>query len=68
MDNKETRIKKQVSSLEIKYSTEDFKNNAEALGYEREVVAGALFNCKDKEITKKEFEERVKKFLGKKVQ
>ncbi len=68
MANKESTIKVKVDNIEIKYSLEDFKNKAEALGYEREVVAGALFNCKEKQISKIEFENRVKSFLGKKVE
>lgn len=42
----ETSNKKTVSKQEEKYSKEDFLKNSEALGYEKMVVAGALFNCK----------------------
>ncbi|APH24209.1 hypothetical protein CF088_05225 [Clostridium botulinum] len=43
--------------------------NCEALtGYRKEVAVGATFNCGKEEMTKKEFEGRIKKFLGKKVE
>lgn len=67
MANKESTTKVKVDNIEIKYSLEDFKNNAETLGYEREVVAGALFNCKEKEITKTQFKKLVEEFLKRKV-
>lgn len=51
-----------------KYPIEDFIKNCEALGCSKEVVAGALFNCTKDEITKAEFEGRIKNFLGKKVE
>lgn len=50
-----------------KYPIEDFKINCEALGYSKEVVAGALFDCKENEITKTEFKKRVTNFLERKV-
>ncbi|GAA0115736.1 hypothetical protein [Clostridium senegalense] len=65
---KETTVEVKTTKIETKYSIEDFINNCEALGYRREVVAGALFNSKDKEITRDEFEKKVKEFLGKKVE
>ncbi|WP_010295884.1 hypothetical protein [Clostridium senegalense] len=65
---KETTVEVKTTKVETKYSIEDFLNNCEALGYKREVVAGALFNSKEKEFTKSEFQEKVKEFLGKKVQ
>ncbi|EGT5272748.1 hypothetical protein KWL13_014285 [Clostridioides difficile] len=61
--NKKTNISKQ----EEKYSKEDFLKNSEALGYKKEVVAGALFNCKKKELTKVEFEKLIKDFLEREV-
>jgi len=65
---KEIIVETKVTKTETKYSIEDFINNCEALGYRREVVAGALFNSKEKEFTKSEFEKKVKEFLGKKVE
>lgn len=65
---KETIVEEKTTKIETKYPIEDFIKNSKALGYRREVVAGALFNLKDKEITKDEFEKRVKEFLGKKVE
>jgi len=64
---KETAVEEKATKIETKYPIEDFIKNSEALGYRREVVAGALFNSKEKEFTKSEFEEKVKEFLGKKV-
>ncbi|UDN56928.1 hypothetical protein [Clostridioides sp. ES-S-0010-02] len=61
--NKKTNISKQ----EEKYSKEDFLKNSEALGYKKEVVAGALFNCKKEELTKSEFEKAIKEFLEREV-
>lgn len=52
---------------EITYPINDFIESAEALGYRKEVVAGALFNCEKTELTKEEFQEIVKKFLEKRV-
>lgn len=53
---------------EVTYKLEDFIENAKALGYKKEVVIGALFNCKKIEMTKSEFEDTIKNFLGKKVE
>ncbi|MGX8126256.1 hypothetical protein ACWTV9_08365 [Clostridioides difficile] len=61
--NKKTNISKQ----EEKYSKEDFLKNSEALGYKKEVVAGALFNCKKDELTRVEFEKLIKDFLEREV-
>lgn len=68
---KETKvIKKEIETKPIqedKFLIEDFVSNCEALGYSKEVVAGALFNCKNKELSKTEFEKIVKEFLNKEV-
>ncbi|MFL8675144.1 hypothetical protein [Clostridioides sp. GD02404] len=61
--NKKTNVSKQ----EEKYSKEDFLKNSEALGYKKEVVAGALFNCKKDELTKVEFDKLIKDFLEREV-
>lgn len=53
---------------EQKYKIQDFMDNSEALGYKKEVVAGALFDCKKDQITKTEFEGRIKNFLKRKVE
>lgn len=63
----ETSNKKTVSKQEEKYLKEDFLKNSEALGYEKMVVAGALFNCKKEELTKAEFEKLIKNFLEREV-
>ena len=49
------------------YDVQDLIDNCKALGYRREVVAGALLGCKKIEMTKTEFEATIKIFLGKKV-
>ncbi|HEK5077695.1 TPA: hypothetical protein SOL80_000135 [Clostridioides difficile] len=61
--NKKTNVSKQ----EEKYLKNDFLKNSEALGYKKEVVAGALFNCKKEELTKAEFEKAIKEFLEREV-
>ncbi|ANT45080.1 TPA: hypothetical protein SOL98_001209 [Clostridioides difficile] len=64
----ETNNKKiNVSKQEEKYLKSDFIENSEALGYKKEVVAGALFNCKKEELTKSEFEKAIKEFLEREV-
>lgn len=51
------------------YPVQDLIENCEVLtGYKKEVAVGALFNCEKEVMTKKEFEGRIKNFLGKKVQ
>ncbi|MDS1004931.1 hypothetical protein P9J83_15715 [Clostridium sporogenes] len=51
------------------YPVQDLIENCEALtGYRKEVAVGATFNCGKKGMTKKEFEGRIKNFLGKKVE
>ncbi|AQR95565.1 hypothetical protein [Clostridium saccharoperbutylacetonicum] len=52
---------------EITYPINDFIESAEALGYRKEVVSGALFNCEKTELTKEEFQTIVKNFLEKRV-
>lgn len=53
---------------EDKYPIEDFIVNCEALGYRKEVAIGALFNCNEKELSKKEFKTLVNNFLNREVQ
>jgi hypothetical protein len=51
------------------YPVQDLINACEALtGYKKEVAVGALFNCGKEEMSKKEFEGRIKNFLGRKVE
>ncbi|WP_315076189.1 hypothetical protein [uncultured Clostridium sp.] len=49
------------------YPIQTFVDNAEALGYNKVIVTGALSICNKNEISKSEFEKIVKDFLGKKV-
>ncbi|WP_275297167.1 hypothetical protein [Clostridium sp. YIM B02569] len=69
-NNKEETIvaSQTIINDEPTYSIQEFIDNSKALGYKKEVVAGALFNCKKSELTKTEFEAMVKEFLGKKVE
>ncbi|BDR81022.1 hypothetical protein [Clostridium tetani] len=63
MDEETNLIKEEL------YLIKDLMENCEALtGYRKEVAVGALFNCGKEEMTKKEFEGRIKNFLGKKVE
>lgn len=57
-----------LTSKEEVYGIQDFTNNCKALGYRKEVISGALFNCEKTKMTKTELKERIKKFLGKKVE
>lgn len=56
-----TTVKEEV--YQVSYLIE----NCKALGYKKEVVTGALFNCEKTQMTKTEFETIIKNFLGKKV-
>jgi len=47
-----TEPAKQPVQTEMKYSLQDLINNAKALGYKKEVVAGAFFNATVSEMTK----------------
>ena len=49
------------------YKVKDLINNCKALGYKKEVVVGALFNCEKTEMTKLEFKNTIEIFLRKKV-
>lgn len=60
-------VKNEKEQIESTFKKEKFINNAKALGYERYVVAGALFDIEKDELTKSEFAIIMKKFLGKKV-
>lgn len=51
------------------YPIQELIENCEALtGYKKEVAVGALFDCSKEEMSKKEFEGRIKNFLVKKVE
>ena len=57
-----------VNNVEIKYPIEDLIENSKALtGSSKAAAVGALFNCKEKELTKDNFKKIIKDFLGKKV-
>ncbi len=57
----------QTTKQEELYDIQDLIANSKALGYRKEVVTGALFNCEKKQMSKSELDEAIKKFLGKKV-
>lgn len=70
MDDNETAVKNKVTNAvqEEKFSVQDLKNNCEALGYKREIVAGAFLDCKEIEMTKTQFKETIIQFMKKKVE
>ncbi|WP_315074511.1 hypothetical protein [uncultured Clostridium sp.] len=57
----------QTTKQEELYDIQDLIANSKALGYRKEVVTGALFNCEKTQMSKSELDENIKKFLGKKV-
>lgn len=66
--------KKNFQEIEVRYKDNEptfpaqkFIDNSKSLGYDKYVVVGALSNCDKTELTKEEFKELIKKFLGKKV-
>lgn len=63
-----TTINKTNVVNEIAYPIQTFIDNAEALGYNKVIVTGALFNYKETELSKTKFIKIVKEFLGKKVE
>jgi len=67
MSDKKT-TKSAPKATEHKYPISELLSNSKAItGYRPEVAAGALFNCKDKELTKEEFKTKVNGFLKAKV-
>lgn len=65
----EITVEKQETKIqEPTYTVQEYKDNSKALGYSKEVVEGALFNCEKSELTRTEFETLIKNFLGKKVE
>lgn len=69
VDNtKQSKTEQEESKVaEETYPIKNLIDNCKALGYKKEVVVGALFNCEKTEMTKTEFETIIKNFLGKKV-
>lgn len=65
--NQEENVMAASTVQEETYDLQDLIDNCKALGYRREVVAGALFGSEKTEMTKTEFETTIKNFLGKKV-
>ena len=55
------------SNNEEKFSQQQYLDNAKALGHSAIAVRGAFFNCEKKELSKTEFDNLMKDFLGKKV-
>lgn len=67
VETKETPTKPTVSP-DYKYPVSQLLDNCEVLtGYKKEVGEGALFETKEKELTKKEFHKKVNEFLKKEV-
>ncbi|AOY77192.1 hypothetical protein [Clostridium formicaceticum] len=66
-DTKKT-TKSAPKPTEHKYPVEELLLNSKAItGYRTEIAAGALFNCKEKEMSKEDFNTKVNQFLKKKV-
>jgi hypothetical protein len=63
-----TVAKQETKAKDPTYSVQEYKDNSKALGYSKEVVEGALFNCEKSELTNAEFEILIENFLGKKVE
>lgn len=63
-----TVAKEEKKFQEPTYTIQEYIDNSKALGYTKEVVAGALFNYEKSELTRTEFERLIKNFLGKKVE
>lgn len=63
----ETVAETNKAATEETYNTQYLIDNCKALGYKKEVVAGALFNCEKTEMTKTEFISLIENFLGKEV-
>lgn len=57
------KITKKDNLVEEKYDTQELIDNCKALGYNKAIVAGALFDCKKTEMTKTEFKVTIDKFL-----
>ena len=67
MSDKKT-TKSAPKATEHKYPIGELLSNSKAItGYRPEVAAGALFNCKEKEMSKEDFNTKVDQFLKKKV-
>lgn len=60
-------VAQQTAKQEELYDIQDLIANSKALGYRKEVVTGALFNCEKTQMSKSELDGAIKKFLGKKV-
>lgn len=57
-----------TTKLGVKYPIEELIKNTKALtGHKREVAVGALFDCKEKELTKDDFKKLIDAFLKRKV-
>ncbi len=54
----------EINNVDIKYPIEDLIENSKALtGSSKAAAVGALFNCKEKELTKDDFKKTIKDFL-----
>jgi hypothetical protein len=63
-----TPVVKVTIPQEVKYPIGDLIENSKALtGHSKEAAVGALFNCKEKELTKKDFKSLIDTFLKRKV-
>lgn len=61
-------VKINTTQPEVKYPIGDLIENSKALtGHNKEAAVGALFNCKEKELTKADFKKAIDEFLKRKV-
>lgn len=61
-------VKVTAPKPEVKYPIGDLIENSKALtGHSKEAAVGALFNCKEKELTKSDFKKLIDEFLQRKV-
>ncbi len=68
MKKEEVKEVKKSTQKDFEYDVEQLLRNCEAItGYKREVGEGALHDTNVEKMTKKEFQDKVKGFLKKKV-
>lgn len=66
--NSKAELKSTTKKQETKFKLKDLIDSCEVLGYKNYVVAGAFFNVDlNSELTKKEFDLKVKEFLNRKA-
>lgn len=65
---KENKKEGKTKIADFKYEVEQLLQNCEAItGHKREVGEGAVYGLKEDKLTKKEFQDKVKEFLKRRV-